>query len=101
MPITIEREEGQSLIHVEGEFTVTSAAELKQLLLDGFASNGDLRLDLMRTEAIDVTLMQLLWTAGREAHRRGVGIEIRVPEALETTAREAGFASFPGTRAQE
>ncbi|MGA2182241.1 MAG: STAS domain-containing protein [Bryobacteraceae bacterium] len=92
----MERQEGHSLIRLEGEFTLTSAAELKTLLLEGLASRRDLWLDLERAEGIDITAMQLLWAAGREADRMGARIAIRVSEAAASDARNAGFERFPG-----
>lgn len=96
MAVTMERRESQPVIRLEGESTVTSAAELKNLLLEGLASGNDLRVDLEQAEEIDITVMQLLWAAGREADRKGAGISIRVSDAAATAARDAGFARFPG-----
>lgn len=96
MSVKIERLEDQSLIRLEGEITVTSAAELRNALLQGLASGRDLRLDLERSEAVDVTIMQLIWAAGREADRTGAKVAIRVPESVSAAARDAGFEKFPG-----
>ena len=54
MAVTMERQASQSLIRLEGELTVTSAAELKDRLLDGLTSGNDLLLDLERAEEIDI-----------------------------------------------
>jgi anti-sigma B factor antagonist len=101
LAVTMERQESQSLIRLEGEFTVTSAAELKDLLLEGLASGNDLLLDLEQAGEIDITLMQLLWAAGREADRAGVSIAILVSDTAGAAAREAGFERFPGLTVQE
>ena len=101
MAVTIERLESQAVIRLAGEFTLTSAAELKSLLLQGLASGNDLRLDLEQAEEIDITLMQLLWAAGREADRKGASISIQVSDAAATAAREAGFERFPGVTVPE
>jgi anti-sigma B factor antagonist len=100
LPVTMERHETQSLIRLEGDLTVTSAAELKSVLLEGLASGKDLQLDLERAEEIDITVMQLLWAAGREADRTGARIVIHVSEAAGMAAREAGFERFPGPALQ-
>ena len=100
LPVTTEQLEGHSLIRLEGEFTVTSAAELKRLLLEGLATGEDLHLDLERVEGIDLSLMQLLWAAGREAERTGARIGISLSEAAGKAAREAGFERFPGLDVQ-
>jgi hypothetical protein len=81
---------------LDGEFTVTSAAELKRLLMEWQESGTDLQLDLERAEGIDITAMQFLWVAGSEAARVGVGVESRVSEAAARAACDAGFEPFPG-----
>ena len=101
MPITVEPQESQSVIRLAGDFTLTSAAELKNLLIHGLASGNDLRLDLKQAEAIDITLMQLLWAAGREADRVGVKLAIQMSNAAAMAARDAGFERFPGLTVEE
>jgi MFS superfamily sulfate permease-like transporter len=96
VPVTMERHEGYWLIQLEDGCTVTSAAELKSVLLEGLASGKALRLDLEQAGEIDITLMQLLWAAGSEAERTGASIAIHASEAVRTAAREAGFEGFPG-----
>jgi hypothetical protein len=80
-------------VTLEGELTVASADELKGLLME---CTGDLELDLLRVETIDIAVMQLLWAAGREAERRGAKVAIHISEAAAAAARNAGFESFPG-----
>jgi len=94
--VSMKQEESRSVIRLEGESTMSSAAELKGLLLEGLASGNDLRLDLERVEEIDITVMQLLWAAGREAERRGTGITVQVSDVAALAARNAGFERFPG-----
>ena len=89
------------MIRLAGELTLTSAAELKNLLLQGLASGNDLRLDLEQAEAIDITSMQLLWAAGREADRKGASLAIQMSDAAATAARDAGFERFPGLKVEE
>jgi anti-anti-sigma regulatory factor len=97
----MERQESQSVIRLAGEFTLTSAAELKNLLLQGLASGNDLRLDLEQAEEIDITVMQLLWAAGREADRKGASLAIQMSDAAAMAARDAGFERFPGLTVEE
>ena len=89
------------MIRLAGEFTLTSAAELKNLLLQGLASGNDLRLDLEQAEEIDITVMQLLWAAGREADRKGASLAIQMSDAAAMAARDAGFERFPGLTVEE
>ena len=96
MAVIMERQESQAVIRLEGEFTLASAVELKNLLVQGLASGNDLRLDLEQAVDIDIAVMQLLWAAGREAGRVGLSLAIQVPDAAAKAAREAGFERFPG-----
>ena len=75
---------------------MASAVELKALLIEALASGGDIRLDLRSVEDLDITAMQLLWGAAREANRAGSKFDAAVPEAVAIAAREAGFEHFPG-----
>jgi anti-anti-sigma regulatory factor len=94
----MQRSETDLLIRLEDAVNVTSAEELKSLLLEGLVSGRDVHLDLERVEEIDVTVMQLLWAAGREADRKGTRMVTRVSEAAVAAARELGFNDFRGPR---
>jgi anti-anti-sigma regulatory factor len=99
LPVAMERHETHSLIRLEGEVSITSAAELKEALLAGLSAGTDLHLDLENAGKIDVTVMQLLWAAGRDADRTGVALVSRVSEAAAAMARDAGF-ELPGMAVQ-
>jgi len=101
LSVTGEQHATHLLIRLENTVSFTSADELKKLLLEGLASGKTLQLDLERAEEIDVTVMQLLWAAEREAARAGRGLVSRVAEAAAAAAREAGFERFPGAAVQE
>ncbi len=94
MPVTVDRKEAGWVIRVEGEFTLTSAAELKTLLVEGLASAKELQLDLRGASEIGVPLLQLLWAAGREAIRQGAGMACHSAEPHFW--RKAGFEALPG-----
>jgi anti-anti-sigma factor len=96
LPVILERQQDHALIRLEGECHVTSAAELRTLLLAGMASGETLRLDLRDVASIDISTLQLLWAAGRQAERTGVRVELQIPETAAYTARQAGFEQFPG-----
>ena len=101
LPVSMEQRDSGQVIRLAGAVGVASAEELKRLLLEGLAAEGGLRLDLERAGEIDITIMQLLWAAGREARRTGARVELAPSEAAATAARGAGFESFPGSQAQE
>ncbi|MDR3699295.1 MAG: STAS domain-containing protein [Candidatus Sulfopaludibacter sp.] len=96
----METHELRSLIRLQEDSTVASAAELKRRLLEGLAGGGDVQLDLERLADVDVTLLQLLVAAGREAARSGARLVTRVSPAASAAARGAGFDSLPGCESQ-
>jgi hypothetical protein len=96
LPLTVDRNPTRWLIRLEGEVSITSAAELKGLLLEALASAQELELDLEHAGAIDVTLLQLVWAAEREAARAGSGFVSRASQAATSYAHELGFDGFPG-----
>jgi anti-anti-sigma factor len=100
LPVTLAPQESHSLLRLEGEFNIASARELKQALLEGLATGTDLHLDLEQLAGLDITTMQLLWAAGKEAARNGVKFVVPVTEAAARAAREAGFELFPGLAQQ-
>ena len=98
MSATIEQRETHTLVRLEGAVSVTSAAELKELLVQALAYGTELHLDLEQVAEIDTAGMQLLWAAEREAERVGVRFAVRPSDAAANAMRDAGFADFPETR---
>ncbi len=96
MPLTVARNGTRWLIRLEGEVSIASAAELKVLLLEALASAQALELDLEHAGAIDVTLLQLAWAAGRQAAGAGSGFVSRASQAAASFANDLGFDGFPG-----
>jgi anti-anti-sigma regulatory factor len=88
-------------VRLDGDLTLASAAALKTLLLEWRASGKDLELDLENASDIDITTMQLLWAAAREAGRAGVRLVTRRSKALEMAWREAGFDPDPAAAGPE
>lgn len=101
MSVTMQRRETDLVLRIEDAVNVTSAEELKSLLLEGLVSGRGLHVDLEHAQEIDVTAMQLLWAARREADRKGIPMVISISEAAAAAAREIGFERFPGTAIQE
>jgi anti-anti-sigma factor len=97
MPVTLDQSEEQCLLRLEGEVDIASAAELKTLLLQALASGTELRVEVERATELDITALQLLWAAEREARGSGRQCTLagRVSEELMAAASEAGFEKFP------
>jgi anti-sigma B factor antagonist len=97
MQVTLEKNEASCSIRLEGEMSIASAAELKAALLRGLACGTELRVYLAGATALDVTALQLVWAAEREARRSGHLFTLAdgVPEELLLAVLEAGFEKFP------
>jgi anti-anti-sigma factor len=97
MAVTLDQSEARCVIRLGGEINIASAAEMKKLLLQALASGRELRVDLEGATEMDVTALQLLWAAEREARGSGRGFTLagRVPEEIAATARDAGLEKFP------
>jgi anti-anti-sigma regulatory factor len=98
MPVTLVQQEPHCQIRLDGRVTIASSAELKTLLLGWIATDKDLEVDLEEVEEIDLTVLQLLWAAEREAAEKGVGMLSRSSEAAALAARDTGFDRIPGAR---
>ena len=96
MPITLVRNEEHCLIRLEGEVNIASAGDLKQVLLEALASGQELRVDLERAVEPDISTLQLLWAAEREARGAGIGFVVAGALSAEITGAvlDAGLAGF-------
>jgi len=97
MPVSCDEREALSLIHFEGDVNISSAAELKQLLLRALAHGKEIHVDLGCVTEVDITALQLLWAAEREAKGAGVGFSLvgQWPDEVAVSLAAAGFESFP------
>jgi len=99
VPITLEQSEDISVLRLEGAIDIASAAELKKLFIQAFASGHDVRVEMDGATDLDVTAVQLLWAARREAKVSGVEFALtgEVPEAVTSALRQAGFTKLAAT----
>jgi ABC-type transporter Mla MlaB component len=97
LPITLEYGQTVSVIHLEDEVDVSCSAELKKMLIEVLASEKALKLDLHLAGDLDITILQLLWAAERDAEKAGKSFDLEgsVPESIRSLIREAGFETFP------
>ena len=102
MAVTFDRSMELGVIRLEVEVDIAAAAELKQVLLEALAADREARISVEKATAIDITAVQLLWAAEREALASGAVLVLEgpVPEMLRTTVQEAGFHRFPLLDAQ-
>jgi anti-anti-sigma regulatory factor len=72
---------------------------LKTVLLRALGACKDLSISVEAATYLDVTAVQLLWAAGEQARRSGVGFHIigGLPEAIAAGLADAGFPAFLST----
>ena len=97
VPVTLEQEDALTFIRLEGAIDVGCAAELKELLIEQLKSGGAVYVGLESATGLDITAVQLLWAAAREAQRVGVEFALKgqMPEAVRCALADAGIAEFP------
>ena len=69
MPIRAETHNGLSLLHIEGDMTIYTAAGLKAELMPHLTQPQEREIDLSAVSEIDSAGLQLLMLAKREAAR--------------------------------
>ncbi len=76
MTIRAEGKNGLYLLHIEGEMSIYTAAELKAQLLPHLALAAELEIDLSEVSEMDSAGLQLLILAKREATRVGTTLRL-------------------------
>jgi len=96
VPVTFEQNDVVSLIRLEGAVDVGCAADLKALLVERLKSGSEVRVSLEEATVLDVTAIQLLWAASREAKKLGVtfALEGQAPGTVQAAFAPAGV-EFP------
>lgn len=93
MPVTFDRAAQPAVIRLAGKIDIAVASELKDLLLAALGLASEVHISLEQASSLDVTAVQLLWAAERQARASGgaVLLEGAVPEGLSVALKEAGF----------
>ena len=96
MPVTLGQKDALTFIQLEGAVDISCAAELKELLIERLKSGAAVCVSLESATVLDVTAVQLLWAAAREAQRVGVefGFKGQTPEAVRSALAEVGIEEF-------
>jgi anti-anti-sigma factor len=97
MSVTVEQGGDVCLVRLEGEINIAAAAELKASLLKALGSGSELRVDLRSVTELDVTALQLLWAAEREARGSGKAFALggAAPESVLLAVNEVGLEKVP------
>ena len=96
MPVSLEQEGALSRIRLEGAIDIGCALELKALLVQGLKTGSEVRVLLAEATELDVTVVQLLWAARREAKASSVGFAFdgQAPEPVSAALAEVGIENF-------
>lgn len=96
MPSTLEESENTSLVRLEGAIDISSAAEMKSVLLNALASNKEVRLTLEGAIGMDISALQVLYAAKRDAAKAGIlfALEGSVPDEISAAMTNAGLVKF-------
>jgi anti-anti-sigma factor len=97
MPVFFDQGEVLSCVRLQGDVNICSAAEFKQILLRALARGKDILVDLSSVTELDVSALQLLWAAEREAKGAGVGFSFagQCQQDVAFALAAAGFEEFP------
>lgn len=95
MPILVEKSDAANALRLEGEVDIASAADLKAQLVEMLDAGKEIRVDLQRTSELDVTAIQLLYAAQRDATHSGLQfIFEHTPQHLAAAMADAGLSKF-------
>ena len=96
MPATVEERENTSLVCLEGAIDIASAAEMKSVLLNALASKKKIRLTLESATELDITALQVLYAAERDAAKTGIlfALDGSVPDEISAAMTAAGLVKF-------
>lgn len=96
MPITSSFDDLSASLRLEGEIDANVSHELKEVLSAALSSQRrDLLCDLAGVSMLDITAVQLLLSARREAHLAGITFVLSdVPANLEQSLADAGLGQL-------
>jgi anti-anti-sigma regulatory factor len=96
MGITLDESKSEVVIGLDGVVDISSAAELKTLLLRALNSGKKTHVSLDKATDLDVTAVELLWAAEREGNKAGARFSFTGPAQAEVSAAlgEAGLQQF-------
>ena len=96
MSFSLNQADDSSRISLEGAIDIASAEELKEAILEALKARKEICVSVEKAADFDVTAVQLLWAAKREAKRLGVGITFEgLPsEAIQDALANVGFGEL-------
>jgi len=98
--LAVQQHEGKALVHLEGSLDIAVAEDLKRILLEALDSAPRIEVDLSGVTYLDVTTLQLLWAARKEATARCTELifDPQPSDAVRSILEETGFLqTLPAT----
>jgi len=96
MSMTVVQQKPHWVIRLDGELNSGCAVELRTLLLAWRAAGTDLEWDCSRASELDLTILQLMEAARREARQQNLRFSGQPSEAVAMAVRAAGFVDLEG-----
>jgi len=97
MPINSKNNNGQSLLHIEGDMTIYTAANMKNELMTHMDQPSEREIDLSEVSEMDSAGLQILILAKREAEKHGTSLRlIGLSRAVLDVLDMCNFASYFG-----
>ncbi|HEY1802923.1 MAG TPA: STAS domain-containing protein [Terracidiphilus sp.] len=96
MSVTLSQGENASRVLLEGCIDIADAGELNAALLQALGSGKTVEVALENLTGLDVTAVQLLWAAQREAQRKSIAIRFAgtVPAQVLDALADMGLTEF-------
>jgi anti-anti-sigma factor len=96
MEVVFEKDSINS-VNLGGSLNISSAEELKAILLRALESKEPVRISLEQVGEMDVTAVQLLFAARDEARRAGTAFQFaeQTPAPVVSFLDSCGFEDFP------
>ena len=93
MSVTLIRGEESSRVCLEGVVDIEDAAELKAFLIEALERGNAVEVVLDGVTGLDVTAVQLLWSAQQEAQRAAIALRFagQLPEAVSALLSGVGL----------
>lgn len=95
--VAVSFDPNSGTVCLEGEVNIECAAELRSALLAALAAERPATVSLAALTGVDVTAVQLLWAAERQARADGRPLTAADtwPESVRDQLRSAGFRNLP------
>lgn len=96
MSVSLEQDGPLSLIRLDGAIDIGCARQLKAILIQALKTGSKVRVFLTEATDLDVTAVELLWSAARDAKANSVdfAFEGKTPEPISAALVEAGLTAF-------